>query len=715
MTIEGDKHYDNKPSGNEAWDNKSTPYISSNLYNNMNLLHNHRERLNRENLETQKRIKEQRNNLWYIERKNYPLEVIKSQLQAIVKDLWYDITTKDIIIALIERKQFNADLTIKISSLIWELKWEYRSEFLPKVKEKVQNDGELINIVESVDIVGIYVNIKLKDSYWINTLNTIQKLQNLYGNIDDHKDEDTVMDYSSPNTAKSLHAWHIRSTVLGEVLGNIYQATGYAVHRVNHINDRWGFWVYLYWYTQRADILKEQWLTEHKAMVEIYRLYRLAEKANNSKEFENLSIDDNNTLQKYFWSFTNYEEFLEKFNIFKEETNNAFSDLESGNEEKVKLREDIVNRSTKEFNKFYDELNIHLDYTVWESFYADMWREFIEEWVQKGDILYFDKNKVNKALAELEAKKDSFKKEKDYENIVNEIKNDEDSYVVKLPNFERFVVLKKDWSSIYATRDIWAIKYRINTYNPSQIVYVVWQEQADHFEKLFDSANQMEYSANSIAYKHIAFGFYVDAQTKKKLSSRAWAANVHKLISKSKEYYLEKYKDNTEFTDREKQEISEKLAIWWIVYNDISKSRMSQVLVDSDIDKTIEAFEKRGWVYIVYTLVRAQSVIEKYKEQFGEISVNDIQTIELSDNEIAIIKKLNEFTDTITKAAENDEAYPVAQYLYELSQLFNAFYNASPILKWGESAWVRAYIAQNFIQVLQNGCEICHIPVPHRI
>ncbi len=687
-----------------------------------------RTKLNKDVLETKEKVIGRREDLWYIEINKYPLEQLKQSITKHVLDMWYeDIDSWDIWISFIDRKKLWkdgerlwSDIAIKVSPLIGSLWKEYREDFIPKLKSRLLESTDLSKNITEIQEKGIYINLTLDDGYLFSLLNSVQEFGWLYGHTDQYKDQHVVIDYSSPNTAKRLHAWHIRSTVLGHVLWNIYEANWYTVHRMNHVND-WGwFWVFIAWMQHWKEYYAANNIHENEMMVHIYTTHRLAQKVSKDKEtFNDMSVFDKEILEWTIWWTDTYEAFKDRFQLFEVESKKAFSNLETWKEKEVEDWQKIVNWSLDEFQHFYNELDIHLDYVVWESHYADKWKQLVLKWVESWEMVYYDEWFANRTISDINH--DQSLTKKFAQQMIESAQNDIWSYVVQLPKYERYVVMKSDWSTIYATRDLWAVTYRMQTFDPVIIDYVVWQEQDEHFQKLFDSTKQLDYekisSHDSVALNHIPFWFYVNAETKKKLSSREWAANVHKLIQESKQYYANKYKDS-EFDDEEIIDIAQKLAIWWIVYNDISKTRKQDVLIHEDLQKTIQGFESSWWVYIVYAICRAKSALHKFEENFWQwYKAFDSITIQwaLSDEVIALIKKIQSCTNEIKKAADKKEPSILAQYLFEMAQAFNSFYANNSLIRWWEKAEMRAWITMQAIQTMQNICKICHIQVPDRI
>ncbi|MBP6910180.1 arginine--tRNA ligase [Patescibacteria group bacterium] len=129
-------------------------------------------------------------------------------------------------------------MTIRMTSLIKKLGKEYNSMFLPGLVSYMKENN---SDAQDVQYKGIYLNIRLSDEQLLSMLDQSIKMGEQYGESDIHAGQTMIAEYSSPNAAKHLHAGHIRSTVIGQILANIYEKTGYGVHRLNHINDRGGF------------------------------------------------------------------------------------------------------------------------------------------------------------------------------------------------------------------------------------------------------------------------------------------------------------------------------------------------------------------------------------------------------------------------------------------------------------------------------------------
>jgi len=659
-------------------------------------------------------VETERQERGYIEYNDYNSNTLKSLIYDTISSYEGIDDIDDIDIWLIDKNKFTWDISIKIFSLLKKYsKWGiYIKEKIPEIID-ILNSSDLVKswTIKSIYAQWIYINIELSDQYLFNSLSQVLELKEKYGESDVHKWESIVVDYSSPNTAKHLHAWHIRSTIIGHVLSNLYSATWYYTHRVNHINDWWWFGQLIEWYNRWKDILPK-FEVENDMLFHIYSTYRKGEKYSQSlEEFDNISRKDKDELEKYYGPISNFKDLQKNFLNFIDASKNKFSKLEKWEKKEVELWKKIVDWSMKDFQKFYDNLWIHHQYTIWESFYSNMWRNIVKKWLTEWKVVFYDQKLAEKDIKKLQISLSSKEiKEKEFESKKEEILNDIWCYLVPLANFERFVVLKSDESTIYSTRDIAAIEYRNKVFTPNKIVYEVGQEQAEHFDKLFKSAKKSW--IKNIDFSHIYHGFYIDADSKKKLSSRDGASNVQNLINWTIDYFKEKYKyDNKWLSQKEIEEVSRKLGIWSIIFNDIKKDKKTSVLMNKDIRKTCQIFEESGWAYIAYSSCRAKSILNKSNREVT--SIDNFQIQDLQEKEKTIINEINKYPSIVLKASNKDDPSILTTYLYQLARYYNSYYKSSPVLQeWFE---YRLVITKSIYQVLKNGMKLCHIEIPEKI
>ncbi len=617
-------------------------------------------------------------------------------------------------IDFIQRGNFQADVVFKSTKLISQNKATYIKEICPNLAEILRNitiSGT--PLFEDVQWVGIYINAQLQTKHLFLALQKVLSLGDAFGNSDIGKNKDIVIDYSSPNAAKHLHAWHIRSTIIGHVLGNIYEACGYTVHRINYLNDWGGMGFLMEGLSKRSDI--DSYENKNDLLFEIYSTFRKAQKvAESEDDFHKMTPDDIVDIGKLIWEFLGFPDFSSKFATYTELSNKKFASLENGDKEAFVNWNTIVEWSMEDFKKFYDILWVQQEYLTWESLYSKPGKDMVLREVasSKENIAFFDseKAKILTDILDTQLQMGVITQEA-YDRDQQEILSDIGSYVVQLDNNERFVVLKKDGATIYATRDLAALDHRIRTFSPEKIIYEVWQEQQEHFDKLFRSIKSMDI-AKDTQMRHIYHGFYVDEKSKKKLSSRDGASNIMKLLADTIAYFRSKYDGNTDFSESEKDTIAKVLWVWSIVFNDIKKDRKSSVGISSDLITMMKQFEESWGAYLIYTSCRAKSVIRKYNKPLPEIGTLDSWV--LLNVEIDLIKKILSFPDVISKAWELDDTVKIAEFLTSLASAFNSYYNSVPILK-GDAIDQRIIITQCVATVIDNGLKILHIGTLERI
>ncbi|AGL90254.1 arginine--tRNA ligase [Candidatus Phytoplasma australiense] len=213
-------------------------------------------------------------------------------------------------------------------------------------------EKELIKTEEIEEIMFLngFLNIKLKRKLVAeNILLEINRLQSNYGD-QPNKNKTVVIDYSSPNIAKNFSVGHLRSTVLGNALKNIYQKLGFKVIGINHLGD---------------------WGTQFGKMIVAYQKWGQKEK---------ILKDPINELQKLYLLF---HQKAEENQTLNDEANEAFLQLEKKNKEYLELWKYFRDVSLNEFCKIYKILGVSFDYFLGESFYNDQIKELLEELHQK--------------------------------------------------------------------------------------------------------------------------------------------------------------------------------------------------------------------------------------------------------------------------------------------------------------------------------------------
>ncbi len=216
------------------------------------------------------------------------------------------------------------------------------------IASSIENDS----MFETVRPVNAYVNMFMKKSDIAGTtIGAVFAKGNSYGSMDQGDGKTVIVEYSSPNIAKPFHIGHIRTTVIGNALANIYDFLGFNVVRINHLGD---------------------YGTQFGKMIVAYRHWG---------KKEDVEAEPIKTLLSYYIKF---HEEAEKDPELEEEARKAFYDLEHGEKEELELWQWIRDESLKEFSRVYDMLGIRFDSYAGESFYSDKMPAVIDELKDKG-------------------------------------------------------------------------------------------------------------------------------------------------------------------------------------------------------------------------------------------------------------------------------------------------------------------------------------------
>ncbi|WP_349401717.1 arginyl-tRNA synthetase [Candidatus Phytoplasma solani] len=268
------------------------------------------------------------------------LEAIKIKIEKMIKDL----LNQDI---FLQEQINNCDFDFSLPLFVYAKNKNSKPSLIFDIIKK-----ELIikEEIEKIMFLNGFLNIKVKRGLLSkNLLLQINQLQNNYGS-QKKKDKTIVIDYSSPNIAKNFSVGHLRSTVIGNALKNIYKKLGFKVIGINHLGD---------------------WGTQFGKMIVAYQKWGQKEK---------ILKNPINELQKLYLLF--HQKALENQSL-NDEANEAFLQLEKQNQEYLKLWHYFRDVSLREFCKIYDILGISFDYFLGESFYNDKIEDLLEELKQK--------------------------------------------------------------------------------------------------------------------------------------------------------------------------------------------------------------------------------------------------------------------------------------------------------------------------------------------
>lgn len=465
----------------------------------------------------------------------------------------------------------------------------------------------------SVSALSGYLNFKISPKAFVaRVVSDIDSLGDKYGSDMSGAGKTVVLDYSSPNVAKPFHIGHLGTTVIGHSLKLLHEFAGYKCVGINYLGD---------WGTQFGKLIVayKKWgsktLVEEGGVDELVKLYVKINNAIKSEEEE---------------SAKNLPEGEKPVSPLADEARAEFSKLEHNDEENIALWKWFVSVSLKEYEKTYKMLGIEFDSYKGESFYTDKMPAQVQKLRDMG-------------LLEID----------DGASIVN----------LEKWNMPPCLILKRDGSTLYPTRDIAAAVYRKAEYNFDKAIYVTSAQQSLHFAQWFKVVEMMGYGWYS-GLVHVPYGT-VSINGSKLATRTGNVILLRDLFDEAIKRVYEITKEKHPNPD-ECAEIAEKVGVGAVIFYYLSNNR------NRDINFVMEealSFDGNTGPYAQYTYARACSVLEKAGVK-GEVTDAD-----LGEHEFELAKCLSVFPEKINIALCDYEPSVITRYILDLAAVFNRFYH----------------------------------------
>ena len=351
--------------------------------------------------------------------------------------------------------------------------------------------------------------------------------------------------------------------------------------------------------------------------------------------------------------------------------------LEEGDKYCVELWEKFRELSLQEFQRIYDLLGVKFDAIKGESFYTDK-MDKIETLLEEAGVLT---ESEGAKIVDLEDK-----------------------------GLGVCMIKKANGSSIYATRDLAAIKYRADNYNFDKCLYVVAYEQALHFKQIFEVAKSLQIPEKCVnGLEHVQYGM-VRLATGKMSTRGGNVIKVEELLNEAIQR-VEKVIEEKNPDLENKLEEATKIGIGAVIFNNLASTIIKDQIFDWD---NVLNFQGETGPYIQYTYVRTQSVLEKAKKvpNANEIDAK-LLTDELSSS---VLKLIYNFNDILVQVTEKNDPSILSRYLIELAKSFSVFYNENKIICEDEKIQrARVYLTFAVGKVLKQGAKLLGIEMPNKM
>jgi len=374
-------------------------------------------------------------------------------------------------------------------------------------------------------------------------------------------------------------------------------------------------------------------------------------------------------LLKYYVKF---HEEAEKDASLEDEGRLWFKKLEDGDQEAYELWDWFKNESLKEFQRIYDMLGVQFDSYNGEAFYSDKMPVVIDELEAQG-LLKIDQGAT---IVDLEAY-----------------------------NLNPALIKKSDGASLYITRDLATAIYRKDTYDFSQSLYVVGNEQSNHFKQLKAVLELMGYDwAKDI--NHIPFGLIT--QDGKKLSTRKGnVVLLEEVLNDAIDLALKQINEkNPDLANKE--QVAHQVGVGAVIFHDLKNDRLNNF--DFNLEEVVQ-FEGETGPYVQYANARAHSILRKANFDPATIAEGSQFNLE-SEEAFQVLKELNRYPEIIASAYEKYEPSVIAKYLLSLSQQFNKYYAHTRILSEDDQLTARLALVYALTKVIESGLGILGVEAP---
>lgn len=488
-------------------------------------------------------------------------------------------------------------------------------------KARKQNPRELAQqVVAALDLAGIAEKVEIAGPGFINiTLDRAfiaTRVAAALGQADlavpKPAPQRVVVDYSSPNLAKEMHVGHLRSTIIGDALARVLAFLGHTVIRQNHIGD-WGTQ-----FGMLTAFLVEEGQGADMALSDLEGFYRRAKaRMDADPAFADLA-----------------REYVVK--------------LQGGDAQVGALWKRFLDISLHHCEAVYDTLGVSLarDDVRGESAYNDMLPGIVADLQAKGMAVESDGAKVVYV----------------------------DGFVNKDGEPLGYIVQKQDGGYLYATTDLAAIRYRVDTLKADRVLYVVDARQGQHFQQLFSVARKAGYADDAVSLEHVGFGVMLGEDNKPFKTRSGDTVKLAELLVEAQTRAFDLVSErNGDLDEAQRRQIARTVGIGAVKYADLSKNRNSDYVFAWN---TMLAMEGNTAPYLQYAYTRIASVFRKLDSHSTEGGF----VLEAAE-ERALALELARFGDALQSVARETAPHLLCGYLYGLATQFSRFYEACPVLK----------------------------------
>ncbi len=507
-----------------------------------------------------------------------------------------------------------------------------------------------------------FINMTVSAEFLGNYMNRMAESES-FGCDVSKKDKTIIIDYGGANVAKPLHVGHLRPAIIGESIKRTARYLGYHVIGDVHLGD-WGLQIGL--------IITE---LKHRKPELVYFDDGYTGEYPEEPPFTMADLEE---IYPYASGYSKEHE------EYKEEAQEATAQLQAGNRGYLAIWQHIINVSVADLKRVYNKLDVEFDLWKKESDAQPYIPDMVQQ-MKDGGYAHIDEGA-----------------------LVVDVKEETDTKEVP-----PCMILKSNGATLYNTTDLATIVERRKLFNPQKIIYVVDKRQALYFEQVFRCARKTKIIGEEVELVFVGNGT-MNGQDGKPFKTRdGGVLRLEALLSDVVKEVSNKMADR-EMAEEDKKDAAEKVALAAIKYGDLSNQVAKDYIFDME---RFTSFEGNTGPYILYTIVRIKSLMNKLAEQ--DIVVDEDAVILPPENksQTDVMLSIAKWSETVEAAYAEQAPHKICQFVYELSDAFNKFYHDNKIIT-NEDEKVRAsyiLLSQLVGRALETGIDLLGLEAPEKM
>ena len=536
-------------------------------------------------------------------------------------------------------------------------------------KAPIQMANEVVAILENSDTFAQitaqmpgFINIVVSEQFLADYINQM-KADETYGCTKTASKDTIVIDYGGANVAKPLHVGHLRSAIIGESIKRTARYLGYHVVGDVHFGD-WGLQIGL--------IITE---LKHRKPELVYFDPDYTGEYPTEPPFTMADLEE---IYPYASGYSKEHE------DYKEEAQTATAELQAGRKGYLALWQHIINVSVADLKKIYTKLNVDFDLWKKESDAQPYIPDMVQD-MKDGGYAHLDDGA-----------------------LVVDVKEETDTKEIP-----PCMILKSNGATLYNTTDLATIVERRKLFDPKKIIYVVDKRQGLYFEQVFRCARKTKIIGDDVDLIFVGFGTMNGKDGKPFKTRDGGVLRLETLLSDVEKQVEDKMADR-DMEEDVRHAAAQKIGLAAIKYGDLSNQASKDYVFDVD---RFTSFEGNTGPYILYTIVRIKSLMNKVKAQGIEVKGEEAILPSQSKSQTDVMLAVSKWAETIEAAFNEQAPHKICQFIYELSDAFNKFYHENKIVT-NEDEKVRAsYIAlSRFVgNVLEQGINLLGLEAPDKM